>query len=138
MDIDNFITPTGEKWDFRLWVIWAVQRGFVYVWPDPPTLGLIGRPVSRKLIEAYSRGEIPEEELLYVHDQNGEGIWIDFLWAPGQWNIVMKFLRATGKEWVGWQHKNTKFAHIRSIKDYSKTRKREVASAPDLLEFFAR
>jgi hypothetical protein len=107
--------PQGNPWDFQLWVLWAMERGFLYLWPDPPTLGLIGRPVTRGMVLNWA--SYPPEDLLYVYDQSGDGIWIDFLWAPGQYNIVMKFLRMTNKRWVGWQHRVTQAPHIQFFHD---------------------
>ena len=107
-------TPEGTPWDYRYWVQWALEHGFVYVWPDPPTLGLIGRPVTKDMI--YNAASYPQDKLLYLYDHKGDGIWVDFLWAPGQYSIVMKFLKMTGKTWVGWQHHTSERPHIRLLK----------------------
>lgn len=116
--MSEITTPEGEPWDYRLWMIWAARLGFVFTWPDPPTLGFIARPVSFKQVTNYQK--IPVGELLYVHDLAGEVIWFDFLWAPGQYNFIYKFLELTGKTWVGWQHKNTLRPHLRLIAKMSK------------------
>ena len=106
-------TPDGEPFDFRYWVWWSVEHGFVYLWPDPPTLGLIARPVNRDMV--YNWHTYPQDQLLYLYDDKGDGLWMDFLWAPGQYNIVMKFLRMTGKKWGGWEHRVTQKPHIRRL-----------------------
>lgn len=106
-------TPEGEPWDFRLWMVWAARAGFVFTWPDPPTLGFIARPVSLAQVEGWQ--EIPLGELLYVFDTLGEVLWFDFLWAPGQYNVVLEFAKMTGKTWVGWQHKKTFKPHLKLI-----------------------
>ena len=129
----DFVQLYGEE-KLGQWINWALYHGFLYLWPDPPTLGIIGRPVSRELI--YNHSQIPEEELLCIFDAAGDGLWVDFLWAPYQWNTVMKFLRLTGKRWVGWQHKNTKMPHIRSISDHVEIHKTVDIKSP-LLKHFA-
>jgi hypothetical protein len=102
-----FDPVTKEPWDYRLWVMWAVRHGFVYLWPDPPTIGIIARPVSRKCFE-----ECPKGQELYCFDQDGDGLYVDFLWAPSQMNIVAKFLKQTGKRIGGWEHRTTGKMHI--------------------------
>lgn len=111
--MSEITTPEGKPWDFRLWMIWAYQHGFVLTYPFPPTFGAIFRPVPKEMIDRYD--EIPVGDLLYVYDLDGDAIWFDFLWAPRQYNIVYEFLEATGKKWVGWQHKTTQKPHLRKV-----------------------
>lgn len=106
-------TPEGVPWDFRLWMIWAARLGFVGLWPDPPTLGFVARPIS--MVQAERWEEYDPGELLYVYDMDGELIWFDFLWAPGQYNVIYEFLESTGKKWVGWQHRVTLAPHLKLI-----------------------
>jgi hypothetical protein len=103
----------GNKVDYRAWILWALEQRFVWLYPNPPTLGLIAKPISREMVEHWE--QIPEEEFLCMFDRNGDGLWVDFLWAPGQWLTVMRWLRATGKNWVGWQHRTTFRPHILCI-----------------------
>jgi hypothetical protein len=97
---------TKEPWDYRLWIYWAAMKGFVFLYPDPPTLGLIARPVSVDLLD-----DVPKGQELYAYDSGGEGVYMDFLWAPGQIETVIQFLLQTGKTWGAWEHRNTGKVH---------------------------
>jgi hypothetical protein len=98
---------------YREWIGWVIQQGFVYLYPNPPTLGLIARPVSMFQIEHYQRWSPLEQ--LYVYDHTGDVLWMDFLWAPGQYKELMKILKATGKKWGGWEHRKTQRPHFVEI-----------------------
>lgn len=95
--------------DMRLWIAWAIQNHFV-VMNDPPTYVIIARPVSWEL-----RDITPKGEELWAVDHNGDALWMDFLWAPGQWKTVVAFLNASGKRWGGWEHRVTGKVHIVDI-----------------------
>lgn len=108
---------TGEEWDFRLWIIWMARRGFVYFWPryEFPTGCMVARQISLEMVKNWK--EIPEDQLPYVYDLDGDGAWVDFLWAPGQKGEAISRLQRKGITWVGWQHRKTFEPHIHLIKD---------------------
>ena len=104
--------------DYYTWLGWAITSHFVVV-NDPPTYVIIARPVSWDLL-----GAIPKGEELWAIDRNGDALWMDFLWAPGQWDRVSEFLEHSGKRWGGWEHRVTGKVHIveiaRLIRDHQK------------------
>jgi hypothetical protein len=100
---------TKEAWDYRRWVWWAFCNRFV-VMNDPPTYGIIARPVSRDLWNTCPKGQE-----LYVHNHAGDSIWVDFMWAPDQFDRVIEFLKISGKRWGGWEHRTTGKLHIVEI-----------------------
>jgi hypothetical protein len=104
------------------WVGWALHHNMIVV-NNPPTWGLIARPVSRDL---YAR--TPKEDLLYAFDLKGDSIWVDFLYGPGQWPAFLSWLKSTGKVWGGWQHRETGKVHIVEI-----ARLRVINSPPSAL-----
>ncbi len=57
-----------------------------------------------------------KSELLYVYDPDGDGAWIDFLWAPGQQLKAAEAVEKTGIKWVGWDHRKTGAAHLKTLK----------------------
>ena len=61
---------------------------------------------------------------MFAFDHTGDVLWMDFLWAPGQWNRVSEFLEHSGKRWGGWEHRVTGKVHIveiaRLIRDHQK------------------
>jgi hypothetical protein len=101
--------PKRISWNFRLWVWWAHDHNFVVV-NDEQTWGCIARPVSE---DCYR--DTPIAKQLYCYDRNGDSLWMDFLWAPGQWPKVREFLIASGKRWGGWEHRVTGKPHIIDI-----------------------
>ena len=107
---------TTER-DYYTWIGWAVSSHFVVV-NDPPTYVIIARPVSRDIWDTCPKGEE-----LWAVDHNGDALWMDFLWAPGQWETVVTFLNASGKRWGGWEHRVTGKTHIVEI--HKLIRKRE-------------
>ena len=111
---------TGEKWDFRLWLIWAARHGFIYIWPryGYPTGGMIARPITHYMLDNWQSYE--PEDLLYQFDPDGDGAWVDFLWAPGQQLEAASQLEKSGIKWVGWQHRVTSAMHTKTIKEVSK------------------
>jgi hypothetical protein len=106
-----FSSLSGEQ--YQEWIEWVILHGFAYLYPNPPTLGLIARPVSMYQVEHYMQWS--QLELLYLFDPAGEILWMDFLWAPGQYGQLMKFLKATGKKWGGWEHRKTQRPHFVEI-----------------------
>src|SRR6266436_163327 len=108
------IFPTiTDGWDWKLWLTWALRHKFVYVEGNPPCIGLIARPINREMI--YNRSKYKIEDLLCLFDPCGDGVWVDFLWAPGQYNRAIELFKMTGKKWVAWEHRKTRMPHIRMI-----------------------
>jgi hypothetical protein len=105
----NYSERFGDNDNVKLWILWAVRNNFV-VMNDPPTYGIIARPVSFNLYNVTPKGEE-----LWAFDHTGDALWMDFLWAPGQWSIVQEFLRVSGKRWGGWEHRTTGKMHIVDI-----------------------
>ena len=89
-----------------------------FLYPDPPTMGLIARPVTRDMV--LNVRQYPQDQLLYIYDHRGDVLWMDFLWAPGQYETVMEFLRLTGKKLGGWEHRATQRPHIVQIESLLK------------------
>src|SRR5580692_4875142 len=114
----NYPERFGNDDNLKLWIIWAFHNHFV-VMNYPPTYGIIARPVSWNLYDTTPKGEE-----LWAFDHNGDALWMDFLWAPGQWGTVKHFLKISGKKWGGWEHRITGKTHIveisRLIDDHSK------------------
>jgi hypothetical protein len=106
----NYRERFGNDDNLKLWIMWAVRNNFV-VMNSPPTYGIIARPVSWKLYETTPKGEE-----LWAFDLNGDALWMDFLWAPGQWGTVKEFLKISGKHWGGWEHRTTGKVHIVDIR----------------------
>ena len=52
---------------------------------------------------------------MFAFDHTGDVLWMDFLWAPGQWDRVSEFLKHSGKRWGGWEHRITGKVHIVEI-----------------------
>ena len=102
--------------DYYTWIGWAITSHFV-VLNDPPTYVIIARPVSREIWETCPKGQE-----LFAIDLNGDSLWMDFLWAPGQWNRVTEFLQHSGKRWGGWEHRTTGKVHIVDIHKLTKYR----------------
>jgi hypothetical protein len=105
----NYPERFGNDNNLKIWLLWAARNNFV-VMNDPPTYGLIARPVSRELYEYTAKGEE-----LWAFDLNGDSLWMDFLWAPRQWPVVKEFLKISGKRWGGWEHRTTGKVHIVEI-----------------------
>jgi hypothetical protein len=113
-----FVDPeTGKEYDFRWWMLWHVRQGHVHIWPDykNPTGGMIARRINLHQVKRWK--EYTDIELPYIHDPEGDGVWMDFLWAPGQKTIVLDLLASLGVDWGGWQHRKTMAPHIKLIKD---------------------
>lgn len=74
---------------------------------------MIARRISLTQVqnwEQYSDLEAP-----YVFDPDGDGVWMDFLWAPGQKVTVLKILEELGINWGAWEHRRTGSVHIKSV-----------------------
>jgi hypothetical protein len=114
--VRTFTDPnTGKPWDIKLWVLWHARHGFVHVWPwNCPVGGMICRRISIYQLRDWKT--YPRAEQSYVFDPDGDGVWMDFLWAPGQKLMVQTILERIGVDWVGWEHKKTRMPHIKSIK----------------------
>ena len=91
------------------WIAWAIENHFV-VMNHPPTYVIIARPGSLDILDTCPKGEE-----LWIFDHTGDSLWMDFLWAPGQWETVVAFLNASGKRWGGWEHRVTGKVHIVEI-----------------------
>ena len=62
--------------------------------------------------------ETEPENLLYIHDHEGDGVWMDFLYAPKQKQVGIRVLEhIRGIEWVAWEHRQSKKPHIKLLKD---------------------
>ena len=109
---DSFETEMA----YYTWLGWAITSHYV-VTNDPPTYVIIARPVSWEIWETCPKGEE-----LWVVDHNGDALWMDFLWAPSQWDRVTEFLEHSGKRWGGWEHRTTGKVHIVDIHKLTKKR----------------
>jgi len=68
-------------------------------------------------------------ESLWCFDLAGEVVWIDSLWAPGNYAQVLKTLKWTAKPYVAWSHKDKLyFKVIRELSGQVPSR-REIAEA---------
>lgn len=98
----------------QTWLWWATIKHFVVLNGNSditPTYAIVARPVSWDLVYTTPKGEE-----LFAFDHSGNALWMDFLWAPGQWNVVRDFLIRSGKIWGGWEHRVTGKVHIVEIK----------------------
>jgi hypothetical protein len=98
----------GGQW--HRWIMWALKHNFVLI-NNPPTWGCIARPISKTLYETRS-----DTKFLWSFDSSGDWLWMDWLYAPGQWSTVVQFLIASGKRWGAWQHRTTSKVHLVDIK----------------------
>jgi hypothetical protein len=101
---------TSEE-DYRSWLWWAAFHRFIVI-NDPPTYAIIARPVSWEL---YESGTVKKGEELFAVDYSGDALWMDFLYAPDQWDVVVQFLKLSRKRWGGWEHRTTGKTHIVDI-----------------------
>jgi hypothetical protein len=74
---------------------------------------MIARRINLAQLKRWN--EIDPVELPYTHDPEGDGAWVDFLWAPGQKMQAVNRLEASGINWVGWQHRTTCEVHIKTL-----------------------
>jgi hypothetical protein len=96
--------------DYRIWIWWALNKRFLRM--EAPNWAIIARPVSWELWES---GTVKKGEELFAVDYKGDALWMDFLYAPHGWDLVVRFLKSTGKRWGGWEHRTTGKVHIVDI-----------------------
>jgi hypothetical protein len=84
----------------RDWVRWAWDRRFAFVLNFQRGY-IIMRPVRLDWIFDTS---IDYFQTIQWCDFHGDAIWIDSVWAPGNYSAVLALLRSTRKTYVGWSH----------------------------------
>lgn len=93
-------------WD---WAAWAISKKFLWIWFSTdgfPIGGIIIRPIPAFDDSIYKFERITE------HQDGSPIAWVDFLWAPGLYNIVIPFLKSLGYERIGWQRRDINTIHI--------------------------
>jgi hypothetical protein len=97
-------------------VVWAIRHKLLNIWHDEegePVAGIIFRPIPNWLWGSWEKGELKDYfHRLYDVDPGGDNLWCDFLWAPGQYGKVIPWLKATGKQKAGWEHRQTGKVHV--------------------------
>jgi hypothetical protein len=95
-----------------LWMIWLLRRGFLKIWM------VDGRPIGcccwRPVGDFYPG--IWMFEHLFDYDLAGENIWVDYLWIPGRFDLVIRWLDSTHKKSGGWQRRDNFSVHIVPIR----------------------
>lgn len=91
----------------KTWIIWNDQNGFIHLFGDSPSGCVIWRP---------TRSFSTKLEDMVFFERDGESLWVDFLWAPDQWDQVRAWLIASGKRYGGWQRRNNFKVHLVDIK----------------------
>jgi hypothetical protein len=109
---DNVITSQFKddlefKRLIRLWLIWANRKGFIHVLGDPPIGCVIARPCN---------GFSTELSDFFFSEEDGDSLWVDFLWAPHNWPAVRDFLISTGKLYGGWERRDNFKVHTIDIR----------------------
>jgi len=91
---------TSEQWT-KEWLTWMWNNHFAYVLKDRSGY-ILWRPVTLQWI--FDAG-LDYFQTIQWFDWSGDAVWIDSLWAPGNYSKVLDLLRATKKTFVGWNHK---------------------------------
>ena len=105
--MSQFKTPDEYLRFIKLWIIWNDQHGFIHLFGESPSGCVIWRPAH-----AFS-AQLAD---LTFFEISGESLWVDFLWAPGQWEHVRVWLLESGKRYGGWQRRENFKVHIVDIK----------------------
>lgn len=114
---ENLDWTREQSWDYRLWLFDRFLRGWIHLFHADVPRGTI---VEQKLVGGIVWRPVsawPSElEDLWSYDPKGRDMWCDFLYAPGHWDQVKKFLATLPFEQAGWQHRTTCRVHIIEIK----------------------
>lgn len=125
----------------RLWLLWCRRKGYITVFGDRTPNGcVIARPCqvfSAELNHWCRRKEYittfgaeptgcaiarpcryfsTDLKDIFFAEEDGDSLWVDFLWAPGQWPAVCDFLLSTGKLYGGWERRENFAVHTIDIK----------------------
>lgn len=75
--------------------------------------GIIWRPIPNDLWARWEKGDLKDYfGRLYDVDPGGDNLWVDFLWAAGEYRRVVPWLKSTGKQKAGWEHRATGKVHV--------------------------
>lgn len=88
----------------RLWLVWLNRHNFITLIGESGVV--IARPCATFSLQLSD---------LTFFDLTGECLWVDFLWAPGQWPLVRAWLMTTGKKYGGWQRRDNFTLHTIDI-----------------------
>lgn len=101
----NLLLST-RQW-VRIYMLWAVQHGFLHVFgddPETPFAGILWRPIESDKIEDYN---LAYYENLFDYAADGDVAAVDFCYAPGHYPLIIDFLKATGLKYTAWVHSKT-------------------------------
>ena len=127
---NTFVPAQGTREEvLEAWIKWGLSWGLIEVFYDKersPVGYIFARPIALK---TAIDPKIDYFKTLFYFDAQGDVAWIDTLWAPGHYPEVLKWLRATKRKYVGWQHNGKHY--LKEIADLSGNRpiKSEIADA---------
>jgi hypothetical protein len=118
---NNFVPLGGLSREqvLQAWVRWALNLDligiFTNVRKEQCTVGyILARPARFDTILVLQNDPKAYFDSLFTFEPDGDCIWIDTIWAPGQYRIVLDWLNARGtthRNKVAWEHKGRLYVY---------------------------
>lgn len=102
------------------WIIWARKHGGLVIWMSDGRLSGEAGTAFLTPAGAMIYRPVPEfSELIedpFVTVPQSDLVWVDFLWAPGQYSFAIPFLKKAGFRRAGWNRRDNSKVHIVDLK----------------------